>query len=137
MRVSLSRRAMPGASVLCSARRGGLLCSGAATIQRGSCLACGDGSVWLQLHACRGTGQAAEPPDQAGAAGDAEAAPYRLLGAPYHPVSKRVPADYAALLCVCAAYLWVKPDFLHVLVCALEMSMAEAESLVEPHAVNS
>ncbi len=59
------------------------------------------------------------------------------MGAPYHPVSKHVHADYAALLCVCAAYLWVKPDFLHVLVCALEMSMAEAESLCEPPAVTS
>ena len=52
---------------------------------------------------------------------------YRLWGPPHHPVSKHVHSDYAALLTVGAAYIWVKPDFLHALVCSLEMAMADTE----------
>ena len=61
------------------------------------------------------------------------AAPYRLLGVPYHPVSKHVHADYAALLNVGAAYLWIKPEYLHVVVCTLDMAVAETELEADMH----
>ncbi|KAK9845891.1 hypothetical protein WJX81_005317 [Elliptochloris bilobata] len=58
---------------------------------------------------------------------DAGARLYRLLGPPHHPVSKHVHPDYAALLTVGAAYLWIRPEYVHALVCNLEMTMADAE----------
>ena len=58
---------------------------------------------------------------------------YRLLGAPHHPVSKHVHPDYAVLLTVGAAYLWAKPEALHLVVCSLEMAMADAELEADVH----
>jgi hypothetical protein len=43
-------------------------------------------------------------------------------------LSSSMPPDYAAVVTVCAAYLWTKPAFLHTLVCELDMAMAEAET---------
>ena len=72
-------------------------------------------------------GPAGQPVPAAERGGSTISPPYRLWGPPHHPVSKHVHPDYAALLTVGAAYLWIKPEFLHAVVCSLEMAMADTE----------